>query len=164
MANVKNRIMAHNKKILNELETNPEEKRLCNCRIKNNCPVNGQCLLNNVVYKATVVTKSETKSYIGSAGNSFKERFTGHKQSFKSEAKRNTTALAKYIWEMKDSGTDYNLQWEILRKTRRKYDSRNGCELCVLEKIEIANAAKGSSLNRRNELQSKCPHYKRLFF
>ena len=117
-----------------------------------------------VVYRATVETKEEVKSYVGSAGNTFKERFNGHKSSFNSKTKQNTTALAKYIWTLKNSNTDYKLTWEILRKTRRKFNIRNGCELCVLEKIEIANAEKVTSLNKRNELQSKCPHYKRLFF
>ena len=121
-------------------------------------------LAKKVVYRATVETKEEVKSYVGSAGNTFKERFNGHKSSFNSKTKQNTTALAKYIWTLKNSNTDYKLTWEILRKTRRKFNIRNGCELCVLEKIEIANAEKVTSLNKRNELQSKCPHYKRLFF
>ena len=108
MANVKSRIMAHNRKILNNLKRE-KDKKMCNCRIKNNCPVGGQCLQEKVVYRATVETKEEVKSYVGSAGNTFKERFNGHKSSFNYKTKRNTTALANYIWTLKERKTGYKL-------------------------------------------------------
>ena len=78
------RIMAHNRKILEKMK--PEEKqRKCNCRKKDECPVNGECLATNLIYRATVTTKEETKYYIGSTGNSFKERYNQHKASFNSK-------------------------------------------------------------------------------
>ena len=32
-------------------------RKLCNCRIKSICPVNGKCLTKGVIYKATVSHK-----------------------------------------------------------------------------------------------------------
>ena len=54
MANIKN----HNQKILNSsIEVTNERK--CNCSDKDLCPLDGKCLLNNVIYEATVTTTSE---------------------------------------------------------------------------------------------------------
>ena len=58
MRNVKSIISSHNQKIL------PSQRNIsiktCNCITKTACPLNNQCLLRNIVYKATV--SSEKKS------------------------------------------------------------------------------------------------------
>ena len=46
--NMKKQIAAHNAKILGQNEDPPEEEK-CNCRVKGNCPVEGQCQKTNVV-------------------------------------------------------------------------------------------------------------------
>ena len=33
----------------------------CNCKTKINCPMNGMCILKNVVYQATIFTKENVK-------------------------------------------------------------------------------------------------------
>ena len=45
-------ITAHNAKILNANSSNPG----CNCSISEYCPLNGGCLTDNVVYKASIET------------------------------------------------------------------------------------------------------------
>ena len=161
MPNVKSRIMAHNRRILQEMETS--EERSCNCRNKNNCPVSNKCLTTNIVYKATVTSSNEVKCYVGSSGLSFKDRYTKHKHSFSHRDKRNVTVLANYIWKLKDNNTDFTLKWEILSRTKNKYNERNGCKLCNMEKIEISNLNSNESLNARTELQSGCIHYRNMF-
>lgn len=52
------------------LHCNTEE---CNCRKKDQCPLEGQYLTNNIVYQATVAS-NRTETYIGLASN-FKERY-----------------------------------------------------------------------------------------
>ena len=64
---------------------------------------------------------------------------------------------------MRYTGTKFELKWEILHKGGRKYNSKYGCNLCNLEKIAILNADKNLSLNKRKELQTKCPHYRKMF-
>ena len=34
-------------------------KTLCNCRTKNKCPLNSKCLVENVIYKATIRLENE---------------------------------------------------------------------------------------------------------
>ena len=46
---------------------------LCNCQIKNKCPLNKKCLVENVIYKATISSAKESKNYLGSTGGTFKK-------------------------------------------------------------------------------------------
>ena len=57
--NVKSNISTHNKKILNKPVN--QNNRKCNCINKNTSPLNGNCLLENILYVATI--KSEKKNY-----------------------------------------------------------------------------------------------------
>ena len=58
------------------------EERTCNCKIKDDCPVNGMCLTRGVIYKATVKHENKNMSYIGSKGRQFKSGYYEHLQSF----------------------------------------------------------------------------------
>ena len=51
MSNVSEIIKQHNKNVSNKKvkQTNP-----CNCRNKNECPLNGNCKVQNAIYKCTV--------------------------------------------------------------------------------------------------------------
>ena len=61
MKNMKNLIKQHNAKVLKNQEH--PEKRSCNCRIKGNCPLDGKCLHECIVYQANVVANNECKEY-----------------------------------------------------------------------------------------------------
>ena len=50
-----------------------------------NCPLQGQSLQKGLIYKASINSGTEEKTYIGQAGNTFKERFANHKSTFKSK-------------------------------------------------------------------------------
>ena len=79
MDNVKSLISRHNKKILSRAcSKNNQEINTCNCRDKNSCPLNGKCLQENVVYKAAITSQNESKEYIGSIGELFKNRYYTH--------------------------------------------------------------------------------------
>ena len=60
---------------------------MCNCRDNTPCPLEGNCLQQNVVYKATITTNSETKEYIGSKGGPFKIRWYSRTSDIKNEKK-----------------------------------------------------------------------------
>ena len=66
--------------------------------------------------------------------------------------------------KLKDSDTKFNIEWDILNRTKTKFNYRNGCKLCNLEKKEIDRVKKEVSLNKRNEKQSLCIHYHKYFF
>ena len=84
MPNMKTIIASHNKQILSNVPTtsNQNQDPSCNCRKKAECPLDGQCLQQNVVYQATVTTETTTESYVGLASN-FKERYRNHNTSFR---------------------------------------------------------------------------------
>ena len=44
---------------------------MCDCR-KQDCPVNGRCLIENVIYRANIKTANETKFYVSSTGLTLK--------------------------------------------------------------------------------------------
>ena len=84
----------------------------CNCRKKDQCPLDGKCLTQNVVYQATVTTQTSSKSYVGLATN-FKDRYRNHTASFRHESKRNETELSKHIWTLQDTNKPFSIKWSV---------------------------------------------------
>lgn len=41
-------------------------KKNCNCRITNKCPLNGECLSDNIVYRTSIKYDNQLKYYFGS--------------------------------------------------------------------------------------------------
>ena len=83
MPNIKSTISSHNKAVLSnfyqsQTQTNDKE---CNWRKKDQCPLDGKCLTQNVVYQATVTTQTSSDSYVGLSTN-FKERYRNHTASY----------------------------------------------------------------------------------
>ena len=56
MSNMESIIKKHNAKIINQKFDTLE--RTCNCRIKDKCPLDGNCLNRDNVYKANVKTEN----------------------------------------------------------------------------------------------------------
>ena len=48
--------------------------------------------------------------------------------------------------------------------TKSKYNTKFGCKLCNLEKIEIDKSDKNITLNKKIERQTICIHYQKYFF
>ena len=96
--NMKSIIESHNKTVLSIFTSTPatEHVKECNCRKKEQCPLEGQCLANNIVYQATVTSNTTTETYVGLATN-FKKRYRNHTTSFRHHKKKNEIELSKYI-------------------------------------------------------------------
>ena len=135
MPNMKTIIDQQNRKLL--YITSPSEstqplhtvrkkktEKTCNCRNKDLCPLNQKCLQERVVYKATVQTNLQPKSYIGSCATTFKTRYNNHKQSFKHINHRNDTALSKFIWKLKEANTDFTFSWSIVSSVYKEFLQR----------------------------------------
>ena len=162
MPNMKNIIDQHNKKLLNEL-TSMNNTRECNCRNRNSCPMNGQCLVKDIVYQATVHTNDSKETYIGLTSNEFKTRYNNHTASFRHESKRMDTELSKHIWNLKHSNINYTLSWKIITKASSNYQGKATCNLCVAEKYYIIYHPNMSSLNDRRQLVTACRHIGKYF-
>ena len=87
-----------------------------------------------VVYQATVTREDnqEQQTYIGITEGTFKTGFNNHTSSFRKSKNRNSTALSKYVWTLKDSNVNFNIAWKIIRRCITKK-----CNLCLHEKFII---------------------------
>ena len=88
-------------------------KKDCNCINKNTCPLDGKCLVECIVYEATVSTTNRNSTYFGSAEGDFKSRCNDHTLSFCSEGYKHRTKLSKHVWSLKDSNSEFSLKWGI---------------------------------------------------
>ena len=80
MTNIAAIISSHNKQVLK-----PKiESYGCNCRDRDSCPMENQCLTQQIVYRADVSNNkdNETKFYYGLTETSFKKGYGNHKRSF----------------------------------------------------------------------------------
>ena len=84
----------------------------CICQ-KDPCPLNSNCLVDKVIYKATVTTNNTVDTYTGLTGNTFKARHGGHKTSLNSRLNYKSTTLSKHIWKLKDGNHHYEIDWSI---------------------------------------------------
>ena len=129
-------IKSHNKKVINK---DVKESKSCNCRVKSECPLNGQCQVTDMIYKCTVLSPDKpNKVYLGTAEGDFKKRFYNHRKSFNNEGSANNTTLSKYIWELKEtSNLSPILVWSIAKKVLPYSNISKKCLLCLHETLEI---------------------------
>ena len=99
MPNTNNIIRNHNSKIMK----NPASSttKTCNCRQKTDCLMDGNCLSECLIYKASA-SATTNKYYSVTCENIFKERYNNHKCSFRNKSREKNTELSKYVWELKE--------------------------------------------------------------
>ena len=150
-------IKKHNKKILSN--TPAISNDACNCRSKDQCPIENKRLSSALVYNATVTTNGSSpgKNYIGLSEGTFKKRFYGYQLSIKDRKYAKSTELSKHLWKLKDKGQQYNIKWTIKKKATHYSNGSKRCNLCILK------ADRSSLLNRRSELISKCRHDNKFY-
>ena len=96
MENIFQIINNHYKEIIKEFQNqtnnktnnNNSEQNKCNCKTRNDCPINGLCNLKNVVYLGIIYPKeniNNRKTYIGISTTKWKIRYANHKYSFSHE-------------------------------------------------------------------------------
>ena len=154
MPNIKKIIDAHNKKLTSSKETVRGEKT-CNCRKRDQLPLENNCLSKGIVYQATVTSEGGNETYIGITDTEIKSRFRNHKQSFEKKY-ANQTELSKYVWELKRKKIEYQITWKIIDKASSYSPISKRCNLCILEKYYILKHRDKATLNKRSELASSC--------
>ena len=150
-------ISSHNAKVTRAKEC--EEAAGCNCRGGVSvCPLQGRCQVQSLVYKATVSSGDGERSYIGQAASTFKLRFNNHTNSFINPAKKHSTALSTYVWNLNRREMQHNIRWSIESEPKPYTGGGRTCDLCIIEKTMIARSKTEESLNRRTEIMAKCRH------
>ena len=66
-------------------------------------------------------------------------------------------------WTLKDSNTNYKIDWSILATAPAYSNKRKRCHLCLTEKLYLIKAKKPTLLNKRTELISKCRHENKFY-
>ena len=92
MSSMNKVIRKHNSKIMKNLA--PSTIKTCNCRQKTDCPMDGNCLSECLIYKASVSTPTNNY-YYGTSENNFKERFINHNCSFTNKSREKNTEMSK---------------------------------------------------------------------
>ena len=159
MPNIKAVINAHNKDILEEKI--PLARGKCNCNNKSECPLNGECTTNCVLYEATIESNLRghtAKVYKGITAPIFKSRYGNHKKSFNNTKYRDDSTLSKEVWKIKDKGGDYRIKWKIMKQYPAYNPANKKCSLCLNEKLAILEHRDDNLLNKRSEIVSTCRH------
>ena len=160
LPNVESHIKSHNAKVLKNDEI-VESIRTCNCPTKKKdlCPLQGNCLIDNVVYRGLIEhpNKIET-NYLGLTKNHFKGREREHEHSFREPKKEKSSELAKYMWnEKRDDDERSKITWSIIERVPAYRNGDAHCRLCLAEKYHIIFQP-FDKINKRNEIVSKCRH------
>ena len=172
MPNLKAQISANNRKKLNPKQANNPESK-CKCEQDKEiqqCPVNGNCTTDNVVYSAEVKTRHNSKTYIGMSGRSFITRWKEHRGNLR-HPHQNGTKLSKYVLTQNDNFGENiqikDIKWSLKAKAIPYRAGSKFCDTCLSEKTCIALANPDTILNSRKEIVAKCPHkrdFKLKFF
>jgi hypothetical protein len=82
---------------------------------------------------------SQTAWYIEplSLGNTFKERYNGHRSDIRHQKNRHNTTLADLIWNLNDGGKDYELEWNLVERAPSFNPITQKCRVCLKEKTNI---------------------------
>ena len=166
--NIASYISSHNRKVT---DAGGQLEPGCNCQAAP-CPVGGKCLTEGLTYSGTMTMKNENYTYYGSTGNTFKERFSGHKQDLKNEARPGTT-LSNKFWQLKKSNPSETplIKWDIVNRCHPLTAGMPVCDVCLTEKTRLLLQHEGPEpkppkntvfLNKRNEIYAKCRHRRKF--
>jgi len=141
MPNLASIISSHNKMLLRPPTTDNNAHPLCNCRNKNECPLDGECRESSVIFKATLSSaNSSEKIYYGCTEKEFKTRYYNHKQSFKHERNKHATALSKAVWEAKEGKDHLAIKWAVHQRAPTYQCGTKQCVLFLSEKLASISA------------------------
>ena len=119
-------IKNHNKSILGKKPL--IDTSFCNCRNKEDCLLNGQYQIGEVVYENTLTSNQQNyrdEKYFGIAEEPFKGHLYNHNLSFRNEFYKSDIELSKEVWKIKMKNYTPKITWRIIRKCPRyNYDSR----------------------------------------
>ena len=100
----------------------------------------------------------ERKKYAGVSAPPWKSRLGNHALSFNKRKYEKNSAIAKEVWRIKDKGGEFSIAWRIIGHAVAYNPTSKRCNLCLSEKLYIAENTGTNLLNQRNELISKCRH------
>ena len=85
MPNIKAEIYKHNKNSSEKAQQKHRDTQLCNCTNKKLCLLNGQCLIEGIVYQENITANIpcyKEKVYLGVPKTTFKVPYGNHKKLY----------------------------------------------------------------------------------
>ena len=164
MPNMRKVLSKQNSKIAKQKSV-PAPVPGCNCQGgPQTCPLNGACLTDELVYKASVtrLDTNQVETYTGLTGGTFKDRYNQHMHDFRHEKNKSKTTLSKFIWKLKSENVPYEIAWQSVARARVFNPVTKKCQLCLREKYHIMFNPESATLNRRDELFNTCRHRLKL--
>ena len=145
----------HNSKIT---PTPCNQLTLCNCRVKEECPMDGKCQTMDADYVCRVTSPEPRKIYFGLVEGEWKKRYYNHKKSFNRKRYSHETTLSSYLWHLKETlDVTPSLKWSVVRCATPYSNISKKCLLCLHEKLVIITYPRQPEfLNKRSELFCKC--------
>ena len=121
-------ISSHNKHILRSNNT----EYGCNCKNRDECPLENKCLTLRIVYRADVTNNKtdQHKYYYGISDTQFKGRYENHKMSFKNRSRLSASDLSKYYRKLLDNSTVPAINFSIAKHVKGN-TSINNCNLLM---------------------------------
>ena len=159
MPNIKSKISTHNKKILNKPVNKNTQKY--NCINKNTCPLNGNSLLENILYIATIKSdkkNNQPRNYKGINENTLKKGYANRKRSFNINRYKNDTKLSVECWNLNAGNSNPKVTWAVKNQFSACNPQSKRCSLCLNETLEILEDKEKNLLNKKYEVISKCRH------
>ena len=128
------KINSHNKEFLSDNEETLPISPNCNCNNLQQCPMQGNCLAEGIVYIAKIssdIPHYKEKEYKGICNTTFKIRFGNHKKEFNNVRYRNSTKLSQEMWKLKEQDVLPKIKWSIFGKFRPYNTVSKRCYLCL---------------------------------
>ena len=163
MDNMTKTISSHNKYVASKQRQ--ANQNLYNGRNPDNYPLDNNCLTSKIVYSAKMITDDQqpSKSYLGIFETEFKTRFNNPKKSFRYRQSRKYIELSKYIWELEEKHTEYQIRCSLTQKSCGHNTVTKSWNLCLLEKLMLCSFSDKSRLiNKRLDLVCKCRNENKL--
>ena len=86
-------------------------------------------------------------------------RYFEHMDAIENEDSTHATKLSSHVWDLKNAGKPYRIDWSIEGRAPETTSSSKRCILCIKEKTAIARHKDNNTLiNARTEILSKCMH------
>ena len=159
MPNIGQAISRHNAQLLSKKATESAAPG-CNCRAGvASCPFNGQCLMDNVIFRAAVTTDDgNSEHYTGLTSTTFKQRYSSHKTSINNPKYQHSTTLSTHVRRLKSENKNFSVKWGPLDRAPNFNPSTKKCRLCLKEKWYIMYRPETATLNKRSEFFTACRH------
>ena len=138
MNNIKASISNHNRQVLKNRNPSQIPSKSCNCRIKSECPLDGNCLVRSVVgtkprLQATMGIKV-VKDYMGKTAGPFKLRYSNHLKSLNNERYSTGPELSKYAWGLKSQNKSFRIKCSVMKQVLAACPGMKVCCLVHREK------------------------------